>query len=150
MKVANNHDLILTGTTKYFNGALGVGLKSGYDTLMIKTDDNLNTKWIISVDINDSTDLIIGQQSEADIVYSMSINLKYVMWVFQLNYTTGEFIKSKWYQLISNNNSMFYGSALKDINVIKITTDRLITFIPIYTTTHSRLMFCKYFLVISI
>ena len=93
--------MILTGTTKYYNGALGVSLNSSTDTIIIKVDENLNTKWIVSVDINNSTDLAMGQLTDEKNVYWMSFNTKFISWLFTLDYTTGEYIKSQWLQHIS-------------------------------------------------
>ena len=57
---ANNHDLMLMGTTTYMNGKLGVSINSKMDTLITKTDVSLNTKWIVSVDINNTKDMYIN------------------------------------------------------------------------------------------
>ena len=72
MTVANNHDLILTGTTSYMNGVLGISKNSVDDSIIIQTDDNLNTKWIVSVDINNTYDLFISSISDENTTYCMS------------------------------------------------------------------------------
>ena len=137
--------MILTGTTRYYNGALGVSLNSSTDTIIIKVDENLNTKWIVSVDINNSTDLAMGQLADEKNVYWMSINTKFISWLFTLDYITGEYINSKWLQHISVNSSIITSSYIKDINVLKQDGDKLIALLSLSSTSYGRLMFCKYF-----
>ena len=137
--------MILTGTTKYYNGALGVSLNSSTDTIIIKVDENLNTKWIVSVDINNSTDLAMGQLTDEKNVYWMSFNTKFISWLFTLDYTTGEYIKSQWLQHISFNSSTITSSYFKDINVLKVGDDKLLALLSLSSTTESRLIFCKHF-----
>ena len=137
--------MILTGTTRYYNGALGVSLNSSTDTIIIKVDENLNTKWIVSVDINNSTDLAMGQLTDEKNVYWMSINTNFISWLFTLDYITGEYIKSKWLQHISFNSSFLTISYFKDINALKLDEDRLISLLSLTSTDYSRLIFCKHF-----
>ena len=77
------------------NGVLGISKKSLDDTIIIQTDDNLNTKWIVSVDINNTNDLFLSSISDENTTYCISINFKLVSCLYKLNYSTGEFINSK-------------------------------------------------------
>ena len=116
---------------------------------MIRTDENLNTKWIISIDINNSSDLMVSQQSDLDVVYSITVNSEFITWIFLLNFTTGDFMKSKCYQQFLYGMNEIYSSDLKYIYVLKTLSDKLIIMLPI-TNLNSRLMFCKYFSIIYI
>ena len=69
---------MLTGTTSYMNGVLGISKNSQDDSIIIQTDDNLNTKWIVSVDINNTSDLFINSISDENTTYCMSINSKFL------------------------------------------------------------------------
>ena len=86
---------MLTGTTSYMNGVLGISKNSLDDTIIIQTDDNLNTKWIVSVDINNTYDLFISSISDDNTTYCMSINSNFISCLFTLNYFTGKLINSK-------------------------------------------------------
>ena len=93
---------------------------------------------------------MLGQQSDVDVVYSMTVNSKFITWIFLLNYTTGDFTKSKCYQQFLYGMNEIYSSDLKDVNVLKTLSDKLIIMLPIANIKYNRLMFCKYFLIIYI
>ena len=142
MKVTNNNDLILTGTTTYMNGVLGISKKSLDDSIIIQTDDNLNTKWIVSVDINNTYDLFVSSVSDENTTYCMSINYQLVSWLFTLNYSTGELINSKWHKHTQNNVIRISTSYLNDIKILKWIDDNIIAFFSVQSL-YSKLMFCK-------
>ena len=144
LKVINDNNIILTGTTKYLNGVLGVSTASQTDTIIVKTDQNFNTKWIVSVDINNASDITLGHISDENTSYCMSFNSKFVSWLFSLNYTSGVYITSKWHQHNSTSLLTFSSSSLKDIQMVSLDGDRLIIFIPLYKNNYSKLMFCKH------
>ena len=125
------------------NGVLGVSKTSYDDTIIIQSDDNLNTKWIISVDINNTYDLFISSISDENTTYWMSINSDFVSCLFTLNYSTGMFINSKWHQHTQNSVSQLTTSTLKDIKMLRWVDDILIAFFQV-KSWYSKLMFCKF------
>ena len=133
----------MAGTTRYMNGVLGVSQNSYNDTLITIIDINLNTKWIVSIDTNNTNDMLISTISDENIVYSMTLNSDIVSCLFTLNYTTGEFIKSKWYQHYSNDVVWLSIYVIEEIKMLSIDDDNLIIFLPI-RVDYSKLMFCKF------
>ena len=131
------------GTTIYMNGDLGVSQSSNNDTLIAIIDKNLNTKWIISIDTSNTSDMFIRTISQENTVFCMTLNSNVVSCLFTLNYTTGEFIKSKWHQHRSNSAAWFNILAIEEIKMLCIDGDKLIIFIPI-RIGNSKLMFCKF------
>ena len=125
------------------NGVLGISKKSLDDTIIIRTDDNLNTKWIVSVDINNTYDLFLSSISDENTTYCMSINYKLVSCLYKLNYSTGEFINSKWHQHTQNNGIVLTSSSLKAIKMLKWVDDKLIANFKVQVGK-SKLMFCKF------
>ena len=139
---ANNHDLMLMGTTTYMNGKLGVSINSKMDTLITKTDVSLNTKWIVSVDINNTKDMYINAISNENKTFWMILNSNLNSCLFTLNYSNGEFIASKWYKNTITELSSLNASNLNQINMIGLSDDNLVIFFP-STQNWSKLMFCR-------
>ena len=131
------------------NGVLGISKNSVDDSIIIQTDDNLNTKWIVSVDINNTYDLFISSISDENTTYCMSLNYKLVSCLYTLNYSTGVLISSKWHQHTQNNGIILTSSSLKAIKIIKLVEDKLIANFQT-KTGKSKLIFCKYLLFYSI
>ena len=130
------------GTSIYLDGDLGVSQSSSNDTLIAIIDTNLNTKWIVSIDTNNTNDMLISSIFIENTIYCMTLNSDVASCLFTLNYTTGELIKSKWYQHYSNDVTFVNIIVIKEVKILCIDDDKLIILIPIIIG-YSKLMFCK-------
>jgi len=96
IKMTSDEGLMLMGSSFYYPDELGVNPNAGVNSIVIRVDKNMSTKWISSLDFDSKSGLATGTLVSDGIVYGAS-NFDYdSLCFYTLSYDTGTFIRSNW------------------------------------------------------